>query len=222
MIVQKKDEMIKFFSKVYLWMFIGMIVSGLMAYYTSVTPSMLTFVSRNFYFIIIAELITVIAFSAFLKKINSSGAKALFIIYAIINGLTLSSIFIVYKLGSIVLVFGATAILFGSLAAYGYITKQDLTSLGKMMFFGLIAIIITSLVNLFLNSTAINYVVGIVSIMVFLGLTAWDMQKLKKIYNSCSSKEDINKIAIFGALELYLDFINLFLNLLRFFGQDND
>lgn len=221
-IEKQSNGLSRFITGVYAWMFIGLLVSGVTAYVTANTPSILKFVFSNFFLVIIAELIVVIAFSALLKKVSPIVAKLLFIIYAVINGLTLSSIFIVYELGSITLIFVSSAILFGALAIYGYTTNQDLTSLGRMMFFGLIAILIASLINLFVGNSTLDIILCVVGIVVFLALTAWDMQRIKGIYNSCEDDEMINKLSIYGALELYLDFINIFLRLLQLFGKSKD
>ncbi len=222
-VVEKQnDGLNRFITGVYAWMFIGLLVSGITAYVTANTPSVLKFVFSNFYLVIIAELVAVIAFSALLRKVSPIIAKLLFIIYAVINGLTLSSIFIVYELGSITIIFVSSAILFGALAVYGYTTKQDLTSLGRMMFFGLIAILIASLINLFIGNSTFDIILCVIGIVVFLGLTAWDMQNIKNLYNSCQDDEMIDKLSIYGALELYLDFINIFLRLLQLFGKSKD
>lgn len=223
MVITNDDKMSKFFSKVYLWMFIGLLISGGVAYYTSVTQDMIRFVYGNYTFILIAELLVVIIFSALRKKVSPLVAKILFVLYSAISGLTLSSIFLVYKLDSVGIVFLSSAIMFALLAAYGYITKQDLSSLGKMLIFALIAIIIMSLINIFVGNSTFNIVISIISIVVFLGLTAWDMQALKAMYNYYASDEDeLNKVAIYGALDLYLDFINIFLSLLNLFGKSKD
>ena len=223
MVIKKDNGLSKFFSGVYLWMFIGLLVSGLVAYYTSISLNMLNFVYKSYTLIIIAELVVVIAFSALRRKVSPLVAKMLFITYAALSGLTLSSIFLVYKIGSIGMVFLSSAIMFGLLALYGYTTKTDLTSFGKMLLFGLIAVIIMSIINLFLGNGTLGIAISIVSIVIFLGLTAWDMQKLKMIYNYYSSNEtELAKFTIYGALDLYLDFINIFLELLSLFGKRRD
>lgn len=223
MVMEKDNGLSKFFSGVYLWMFIGLLVSGLVAYYTSVSLNMLNFVYKSYTLIIIAELVVVIAFSALRRKVSPLVAKILFLTYAALSGLTLSSIFLVYKIGSIGMVFLSSAIMFGLLALYGYTTKTDLTSFGKILLFGLIAVIIMSIINIFVGNGTFGIVISIVSIVIFLGLTAWDMQKLKMIYNYYSSDEnELAKFTIYGALDLYLDFINIFLQLLSLFGKRRD
>lgn len=223
MVIDSNDKMSRFFSKVYLWMFIGLLISGGVAYYTSVTRSMQIFVYGNYTWILLAELLVVIFFSFLRKKVSPLVAKILFVLYAAISGLTLSSIFLVYKLDSVGIVFLSSAIMFALLALYGYITKQDLSSLGKILIFALLAIIIMSLINIFIGNSTFSIVVSIISVVVFLGLTAWDMQALKAMYNYyASDEEELNKIAIYGALDLYLDFINIFLQLLNLFGKNKD
>ncbi len=223
MVIDNNNGMSKFFSKVYLWMFIGLLISGGVAYYTSITPSMIKFVYGSYGWILITELIVVIAFSALRKKVSPGIAKVLFVTYAAISGLTLSSIFLVYKIQSIGMVFLSSALMFGLLAVYGYITKTDLSSFGKILLFALLAIIIMSVINIFAHNGTFGIIISIISIVVFLGLTAWDMQALKAMYNYYASDEkELGKIAIYGALDLYLDFINIFLQLLNLFGKSKD
>ena len=223
MVIDNNNGMSKFFSKVYLWMFIGLLISGGVAYYTSITPSMIKFVYGSYGWILITELIVVIAFSALRKKVSPGVAKVLFVTYAAISGLTLSSIFLVYKIQSIGMVFLSSSLMFGLLAVYGYITKTDLSSFGKILLFALLAIIIMSVINIFAHNGTFGIIISIISIVVFLGLTAWDMQALKAMYNYYASDEkELGKIAIYGALDLYLDFINIFLQLLNLFGKSKD
>ena len=223
MVINEEKSMSKFFSKVYLWMFIGLLTSGVVAYYTAVTESMLYFVSKYFTFIIILELIVVIAFTALRRKVSPLVAKILFLVYSIISGITLSSIFLVYEIGSIGMVFLSSALMFGLLAIYGYVTKTSLTSLGKILLFALIAVVIMSIINMFIGNSSFSIFISIVSIVIFLGLTAYDMQKLKAVYNYYENDEaELSKASIYGALDLYLDFINIFLDLLRLFGKSRD
>ena len=223
MVIDNNNGMSKFFSKVYLWMFIGLLISGGAAYYTSITSSMIKFVYGSYGWILITELIVVIAFSALRKKVAPGIAKVLFVTYTTISGLTLSSIFLVYKIQSIGMVFLSSSLMFGLLAVYGYITKTDLSSFGKILLFALLAIIIMSVINIFAHNGTFGIIISIISIVVFLGLTAWDMQALKAMYNYYASDEkELGKIAIYGALDLYLDFINIFLQLLNLFGKSKD
>lgn len=225
MVIKNKNEngISKFFTKVYLWMFIGLLLSSISAYFTFVNPAMNSFVYSSFGLILTIELIVVITFSLLRRKVSPMGAKIMFIVYSIISGLTLSSIFIVYKLSSIMVVFLSAAIMFGLLALYGYFTNQDLTSFGKLLIFGLLAVIIMSIINIFVTSQSFDITISILSIIIFLGLTAWDMQNLKRIYYYYENDSvALDKSAIYGALDLYLDFINIFLDLLRLFGKSRD
>lgn len=223
MVIHEENKMSKFFSGVYLWMFIGLLISGAVAYYTSVSLSMLNFVYKWYTLIIILELVVVIAFTALRKKVSPLVAKILFIVYSAVSGLTLSSIFLVYEIQSVGLVFLASALMFGLLALYGYTTKQDLTSFGKILIFALLAIVIMSVINMFLGNGTFGIIISVVSVVVFLGLTAWDMQALKNIYRYYENdEEELNKMTIYGALDLYLDFINIFLQLLNLFGKSKD
>lgn len=223
MVINNDNGKSKFFVGVYLWMFIGLALSGAVAYFTSTTPAMINFVRNSFFAIVILELIVVIAFTALRNKISSTVAKVLFIIYSIVSGLTLSSIFLYYKFGSVVMVFLSAALLFGLMAVYGYLTKQDLSSFGRLMLFGLVAVIIMSIINMFVLNSALGLVASIISIIVFLGFTAWDMKKLRSVYEYyAGNEEELNKAAIYGALDLYLDFVNIFLDLLRLFGKSRD
>lgn len=223
MVIDSGNGMSKFFTKVYLWMFVGLLISFGVAYYTSESVNMIYFVLRNYTWIILAELLVVIIFSFLRSKVSPVVAAILFVFYAALSGLTLSSIFIVYEIGSIGMVFLSAALMFGLLAAYGFMTKNDLSSMGKVLLFALIAILIMSLINLFVYNSTFGVIISVVSVVVFLGLTAWDMQNLKAIYNYyASSQNELNKASIYGALDLYLDFINIFLQLLSLFGRRKD
>ena len=223
MVIDSGNGMSKFFTKVYLWMFVGLLISFGVAYYTSTNLNMIYFMLRNYTWIILAELLVVIFFSFLRRKVWSLVAGILFVVYAALSGLTLSSIFIVYEIGSIGMVFLSAALMFGLLAVYGYVTKNDLSSMGKILIFALLAIIIMSLINLFVYNSTFGVIISVISIVVFLGLTAWDMQNLKMIYNYYASDDkELNKASIYGALDLYLDFINIFLQLLSLFGKRKD
>lgn len=223
MVIDSGNGMSKFFTKVYLWMFVGLLISFGVAYYTSTNLNMIYFMLRNYTWIILAELLVVIFFSFLRRKVSSLVAGILFVVYAALSGLTLSSIFIVYEIGSIGMVFLSAALMFGLLAVYGYVTKNDLSSMGKILIFALLAIIIMSLINLFVYNSTFGVIISVISIVVFLGLTAWDMQNLKMIYNYYASDDkELNKASIYGALDLYLDFINIFIQLLSLFGKRKD
>ncbi len=218
-----EGETQRFFQKVYAWMFFGLLISALAAYLTISTPSLLALIfgSRWIFFgLIILELGLVIYLSAWIKSMSAGIAKLCFILYSFITGLTLSVIFIVYEISSIAFVFFLTAGLFGLLSLYGYVTKRDLTSLGTFLFIGLIGIILASLFNLFLQSSQFNFIISILGVIIFMGLTAYDVQKIKEhnVLGNEGTDED-TKESILGALTLYLDFINLFLHLLQLMGK---
>ena len=168
--------------------------------------------------LIIAEFGLVIGISSGINKLSNSVASALFYLFAVVNGLMLSSIFVVYSMTAIVKTFFITAGTFGAMSVYGYFTNQDLSKIGSYLFMALIGLIIASLVNIFLKSSGLDWVISIVGVLIFIGLTAWDTQQIKSMAQAAPS-DSIGKLATLGALSLYLDFINLFLYLLRIFGN---
>ena len=215
----------EFIRSVYNWMAIGLALTGLVALYVSNTPALLNLILGNrilFFGLIIAELALVFTISARVHKMQASTATALFVLYAALNGATLSFIFIIYTRSSIAATFFVCAATFIACSIYGWTTKRDLTSMGGFMMMGLIGIIIASLVNLFIRSSAMHMIISYIGVLVFVGLTAYDTQHLKTM--AVSQPADIGasavrKGAILGALKLYLDFINLFLMLLRILGN---
>jgi len=215
----------EFIRSVYNWMAIGLALTGLVAFYVSNTPALLNLILGNrilFFGLIIAELALVFTISARVHKMQASTATALFVLYAALNGATLSFIFIIYTRSSIAATFFVCAATFIACSIYGWTTKRDLTSMGGFMMMGLIGIIIASLVNLFIRSSAMHMIISYIGVLVFVGLTAYDTQHLKTM--AVSQPADIGasavrKGAILGALKLYLDFINLFLMLLRILGS---
>jgi FtsH-binding integral membrane protein len=220
---QEELEQRSFITKVYGWMTLALILTGFTAYFTASTPALWEIVFGNriiFYGLMIGELILVVTLSAAIKKLSANAATAMFIVYAIATGLTLSFVFLAYTGSSIALTFFVTAGTFAVMSAYGYYTKKDLTSWGSLLFMGLIGIIIASVANFFLQSDTISWVITYIGIAVFTGLIAYDTQKIKEmnIIGNEGTDED-RKEAIMGALALYLDFINLFLKLLRVLGK---
>ena len=176
-----------------------------------------------FWGLVIAEFGLVIGISGAINKLSAVTATLLFVLYSIVNGATLSVIFMAYTMSSIASVFFITAGLFGVMAFIGYTTKTDLTSIGKILFMALIGIILATIVNLFVGSSMLNMIVSYIGVVIFTGLTAYDSQKIKNmLYNADSMDEGMQKIALLGSLTLYLDFINLFLMLLRIFGGNRD
>ncbi|MGD2127110.1 MAG: Bax inhibitor-1/YccA family protein [Desulfobacteraceae bacterium] len=217
-----------FVRSVYNWMCIGLALTGFIALYVSTSETMIRFIFGNsliFFGLIIAELALVFSISGMVNRMSAGTATALFVIYSGLNGLTLSFIFLVYARASIVSTFFICAGTFLACSLYGWTTKKDLTSLGGFLVMGLIGIIIASLVNMFIRSSGMSMVISYIGVIVFVGLTAYDTQKLKNMALTQPADLDgavIRKGAILGALSLYLDFINLFLMLLRIFGQSRD
>lgn len=214
-----------FIRSVYNWMGIGLALTGLIAYYVSTDISIQNLIFGNrlvFFGLIIGELALVFFISARIGKITASTATSLFILFAALNGATLSSIFLVYTSSSITTTFFICSATFISCSIYGMTTKRDLTSVGGFMTMGLIGIIIASVVNIFIRSSAMDMIISYIGVIVFVGLTAYDTQKLKNMAVAQPDGLDsgvIRKGTILGALTLYLDFINLFLMLLRILGN---
>lgn len=215
-----------FLAKVFNWMAIGLGVTGVVAYFTAASGlAQVLMASPLFFVLIIAELGMVFYLSARISKIQASTATALFTGYSVLNGLTLSMIFLAYTSSSIAGTFFITAGMFGAMAIYGMVTKRDLSGLGSFMFMGLIGVLIASVVNIFLKSSSLYWAISMIGVLVFTGLTAYDVQKIKRMGEEgimAQGDSAIRKGAIMGALALYLDFINLFLMLLRFFGGSRD
>lgn len=212
--------------KVYVWMTLALVITGLTAYGIANSPGLFyAIVSNHFLFwgLVIGEFALVLGINSAIHRLSITTATLLFILYSVVNGATLSVIFMVYALTSIANVFFITAGTFAVMAFIGYTTKKDLTSLGRMLFMGLIGIIIATVVNIFLGSSMLNMIISYVGILVFIGLTAYDSQKIKRLlYTADSTDESAQKIALLGSLTLYLDFINLFLMLLRIFGGNRN
>jgi FtsH-binding integral membrane protein len=223
----------EFVRSVYNWMCIGLALTGFIAWYASGNEAIrgLLFNSETggvtplFWIIAIAEIGIVFSISGMVNRMRGTTATALFILYAALNGVTLSFIFLAYTDATIASTFFICALTFLACSIYGWTTKKDLTSLGSFMFMGLIGIIIASVVNIFLHSAALYYAVSYIGVVVFVGLTAYDTQKIKNMAMTQPADVDgdvVRKGAILGALALYLDFINLFLMLLRIFGGSRD
>lgn len=212
--------------KVYVWMSLALVITGLTAYYVATSPALVSLIfgsSVVMWGLIIGELALVIGLSAAINKLSLSAATLMFVLYSVVNGATLSTIFFAYTTSSIASVFFITAGTFAAMAAYGYFTKKDLTSWGRILFMALIGIIIASIVNIFLKSSGLNLIVSYLGVLVFVGLTAYDSQKIKEMFlQAPDAGEGMQKLALLGALTLYLDFINLFLHLLRILGSSRD
>ena len=209
--------------KVYVWMTLALVITGVTAYGVATSPGLMMAIATNkllFWGLIIAEFGLVVAISAAINKLSLTTATLLFVLYSVINGATLSFIFAIYTMSSIASVFFITAGTFAVMAVIGYTTKKDLTSMGKILFMALIGIIIATIVNIFLKSTGLQMIVSYLGVLIFVGLTAYDSQKIKQmLLMTPDAGEGAQKIALLGALSLYLDFVNLFINLLRIFGR---
>lgn len=210
--------------KVYVWMTLALIITGVTAYGVANSPGVINAIYSNsaiMWGLIIAELALVIGISAAINRLSLATATLLFVLYSAINGVVLSSIFLVYTTSSIASVFFITAGTFAVMAFVGYTTKADLTSLGKILLMALIGLIIASLVNVFfLKSTGFDLIISYVGVLIFVGLTAYDSQKIKQMLMMApDAGESSQKLALLGALSLYLDFINLFIYLLRILGK---
>lgn len=213
-------------QKVYTWMTLALIITGVTAYGVASSPSIFSLLYGNqivFWGLIIAEFALVFMITGMLNRISLTTATLMFVAYSVVNGAVLSSIFLIYTMNSIGQVFFITAATFGVMAFIGYTTKTDLTSMGKILFMALIGIIIATVVNIFVGSTGLQTVVSYLGVLIFVGLTAYDSQKIKRmLYDYEGNDEGGQKLALVGALTLYLDFINLFIYLLRILGSRRD
>jgi len=211
-----------FIRTTYGWMFGGLLLTALAALWVALSQPMqrLIFGTPLMWVLIVAELGLVLFLSFRVHKMSPAAAASTFLVYSLLNGLTLSAIFFVYQIGSIVSAFVVAAGMFGAMSVYGLVTRRDLTSWGSFFFMGLIGLILCSVVNIFLKSPGMDFVISAVGVFVFVGLTAYDTQKLKR-YAAVAGPDPTN-YAVIGALSLYLDFINLFLMLLRLFGGRRD
>jgi FtsH-binding integral membrane protein len=212
-----------FLARVYVWMAAGLLVTAGAAFATLSSPTLLRAVFGNkvvFFGLMIAELGLVVWLSGMVGRLSSTAAGAVFVLYSALNGLTLSVVFLAYTSASIVSTFVVTAGMFGAMSVYGLVTKRELDGLGSFAFMGLIGVVLASVVNIFLRSDAVGFVISCVGVIVFTALTAYDTKKLRMMAMALDgASEEGKRASISGALRLYLDFINLFLMLLRFFGN---
>ena len=212
------------FRSVYLWMTLALVITGFVAMYVAKSYALISMIAQNsimFWVILIAELGLVMYMSARINRISFTTATLLFIAYSVLNGVTMSILFMVYTLSSIATTFFVTAGTFGAMALFGYVTKKDLTRIGSLCIMGVIGLIIASVVNLFLQNSMMDMIISYVGVLLFVGLTAYDSQKIKQLLggDDIEVNETTQKIALMGALTLYLDFINLFIYLLRILGD---
>ena len=209
--------------KVYVWMTLALAITGLTAYGVATSPGLMQAIYTNqilFWGLIIAEFALVIGVSAAINRLSLGTATFMFVLYSVINGALLSYIFVLYTASSISTVFFITAGTFAAMALIGYTTKTDLSSWGKILLMALIGLIIATIVNVFIKSTMFDMILSYVGVLIFVGLTAYDSQKIKQmLLQAPDAGESAQKVALLGALSLYLDFINLFLYLLRIFGK---
>ena len=212
--------------KVYLWMTMALVITGFTAYYVATSETLLTLLLTNqivFWVLVIGELGLVIGLSAAINRLSLTTATLMFVLYSVVNGATMSFIFLMYTASSITNVFFITAGTFAAMALYGYFTKSDLSSWGKYLLMALIGIIIATVVNIFTKSQGLAVIIDYLGVLVFVGLTAYDSQKIKMmLLQMPAAGEAAQKVALLGALSLYLDFINLFLYLLRLFGSKRE
>jgi FtsH-binding integral membrane protein len=211
-----------FIRSVYAWMFGGLLLTALSAAWVVMSPAMQQIIFRTpgvMIFLILAELGLVFFLSFRITKMSAGTAAGSFLVYSVLNGLTLSVIFFAYTQASIVSAFATTAATFGAMSIYGHVTKKDLTSWGSFFMMGVIGLILAGVINIFLKSSALDMTISVIGVFVFLGLTAYDTQKLKAYATAGELRENL---AVIGALSLYLDFINLFLFMLRLFGGRRD
>ena len=212
-----------FMQKVYLWMTFALTLTGFVAYRTTQSEFLLELIfSSSFGFIglILAELALVFWISSGIQRMSSNMAIGLFLLYSVLNGMTLSVLLIAYTGASVASTFFITAGMFGAMSVYGYTTKQDLSSWGNLLFMALIGLILASVVNIYLQSSGLYWLINYIGVLVFVGLTAYDTQKIKQIAAQVIVESEVGrKVAILGALTLYLDFINMFIFMLRILGN---
>lgn len=207
---------------VFLWMLVGLMVSALMAVATMTVPALYNFVLTSRYgyvVIVIAELILVGVLSSRVYDMSAAAGFGMFLLYSVLNGMMLSVIFLAYDLGTIYLAFFSAAAMFGIMAIYGLVTKNDLSSKGSFLMMGLVGVIVASILNFFFRNTMLEAVITYAAIAVFLGLTAYDVNRIKQSAAMVTEPAALRGIMVLGALSLYLDFINLFLRLLRLIGR---
>nr|WP_129020617.1 Bax inhibitor-1/YccA family protein [Edaphocola flava] len=211
----------KYVTKVYGWMFLALTITAAVAFFTVTNPTILAALIKNpfiFFGLFLGQILLVGYLSLRVQKMSVGTATFIFLAYAALTGLTISTIFLRYSGATLMSAFGTTAVTFGVMSLIGYFTKQDLTSFGRIMLMALVGVIIASIVNIFLGSSMLYWIISYVGVAVFVGLIAYDTQKIKALA-LLDSEEARQKGAIMGALTLYLDFINLFLMLLRIFGR---
>lgn len=209
--------------KVYVWMTLALVITGMTAYIVSHNENIIMTMMTTpalMWSLIIGELALVFVISGMIQRLSLTVGTLLFVIYSALNGLTLAPILMIYTGASVAKVFFITAGTFAAMAFFGYTTKKDLSSIGRLLFMALIGLIIATVVNLFMKSSGLEMVLSYLGVAIFVGLTAWDTQKIKMMLSQCAEPtEEAQKLALLGSLSLYLDFVNLFIYLLRIFGS---
>lgn len=209
-------------SKVYLWMTLALVVTGMTAYYVASSPAILYALGSNqivFWGLFIGELVLVFVLSSRIMSLSFVTASLMFVIYSIMNGVFFSFILLAYTEQSIATTFLITAGTFGAMSLFGFVTKRDLSTMGRILFMLLIGLLIATVVNIFMKAEGLTLILNYAGVVIFVGLTAYDTQSIKQMLQEHGDKEGAEKIALLGSLSLYLDFINLFIYLLRFFGE---
>ena len=209
-------------SKVYLWMTLALVVTGMTAYYVASSPAILYAIVSNqiaFWGLFIGELVLVFVLSSRIMSLSFVTASLMFVIYSIMNGVFFSFILLAYTEQSIATTFLITAGTFGAMSLFGFVTKRALSAMGRILFMLLIGLIIATVVNIFMKAEGLTLILNYAGVVIFVGLTAYDTQSIKQMLQEHGDKEGAEKIALLGSLSLYLDFINLFIYLLRFFGE---
>ena len=209
-------------SKVYLWMTLALVVTGMTAYYVASSPAILYAIVSNqiaFWGLFIGELVLVFVLSSRIMSLSFVTASLMFVIYSIMNGVFFSFILLAYTEQSIATTFLITAGTFAAMSLFGFVTKRDLSTMGRILFMLLIGLIIATVVNIFMKAEGLTLILNYAGVVIFVGLTAYDTQSIKQMLQEHGDKEGAEKIALLGSLSLYLDFINLFIYLLRFFGE---
>jgi FtsH-binding integral membrane protein len=214
-----------FIANVFSWMFLALAITAATSWYfaeSGMVKYLFSSTGLNIlgWIVMLSPFGFVIALSAGIQRFSAYTMTLLFILYSIVMGISLSFIFLAFTHSSIALTFVSTSVMFGVMAVAGYTTKTDLTKMGSLLFMALIGIVIASVINMFMRSSGLDFIISIAGVIIFTGLTAWDVQKIKRIGEQATEGEMTKKLTIFGALTLYLDFINLFLFLLRFMGNN--
>src|SRR5260221_13954218 len=214
----------QYMLSIYNYMTVALVITGLVAFGVSSSPAAMQaiFGSPLKWVVMLAPLGFVFLFAARIQNMSPATAQLVFWAFAAVMGLSMASIFIVFTGTSIARVFFITAAAFGATSLYGYTTKTDLTKMGSFLFMGLIGIVLASVINIFIGSSALQFAISVICVLVFTGLTAYDTQRLKEMYAQTYDRDSLGRMAIMGALQLYLDFINLFTMLLQLLGQRND